>query len=202
MVIDKDKIDGFNLKDAKPFKIEIKNYYPNSRPEEAKELLLQALDWHEQREKKEKQIEEKKLSSQPSTQFNKANKTQGEFKKIEILNPSDDIFPPCIRLLLKGLEGDGRKRALFVLINFFKSLGVQDNEIEKRINEWNEKNEQPLKKQYIQSQLVWHKRNKAILPPNCDKSNYKDLAICKPDDLCKQIKNPVNYAVKKYFRKN
>ena len=85
---------------------------------------------------------------------------------------------------------------LFILINFFKSLGVSEAELEKRINEWNEKNSQPLKKGYIQSQLTWYKKNGSRMPPNCDKPNYKDLAICKPDELCKPIKNPINYAVK------
>ena len=201
VVIDKNKVKDFQIKDAKPFKSEIKNYYPNAKPEEAKELLLQALDWKEQKEKSEKSIEERKSSiSSTNPPFNSRNKKPGDFKKIEMQNPSEDIFPPCIRILLKGLQGDGRKRALFILINFFKSIGLQDNEIEKRINEWNEKNQQPLKKGYIQSQLSWYKRNKQVMPPNCDKPNYRDLAICKPDELCRQIKNPVNYAVKKYFK--
>jgi hypothetical protein len=204
MVIDKDKIKDFQIKDAKPFKSEIKNYYPDAKQEEAKELLLQALDWNEQKENKEKSIEERKekISSSHQNQKNpSASKKSGDYKKVEILNPSEEIFPPCIKILLKGLQGDGRKRALFILINFFKSLGMEDNEIEKRINQWNEKNAQPLKKGYIQSQLSWYKRNKQILPPNCDKSNYKDIGICNPDELCRQIKNPVNYAVKKYFRR-
>ena len=41
-----------------------------------------------------------------------------------------------------------------------------------------------------------------ITGPNCDKTHYKDLNLCYPDELCRQIKNPVNYAVKKYFKNN
>ena len=26
---------------------------------------------------------------------------------------------------------------------------------------------------------------------------YKDLGLCKPDNLCQKIKNPVNYSVRK-----
>ena len=124
-----------------------------------------------------------------------------DYKQVKIPNPSNEIFPPCIKLILKGVKQDGRKRALFLLINFFKSLGLDNNELEKRINDWNEKNYKPLKKGYIASQLIWHNRQKTRLPPNCDKPNYKDLAVCYPDELCRQIKNPVNYAVKMYFRK-
>jgi DNA primase large subunit len=199
IVIDKGKVKDFQIKDAKPFKAEIINFHPESKNEEAKELLLQALDWSEQNKKEEKQIEERKISFSPAQS---SIKKSGDFKKIEISNPSEEIFPPCIKLLLKGIDGDGRKRALFLLLNFFKSLGLPENEIEKRINGWNEKNSQPLKKGYIQSQLSWYKRNSPKLPPNCDKPNYRDLSVCKPDELCRQIKNPVNYAIKKYFRKN
>ncbi len=112
---------------------------------------------------------------------------------------TEEIFPPCVKLILKGVKQDGRKRALFILINFFKSLGLDNQELENRINQWNEKNYKPLKQGYIRSQLHWHNQHQARLPPNCDKPHYKDLAICKPDALCRQIKNPVNYAVKRYF---
>ncbi|MAH07870.1 hypothetical protein CMI38_06500, partial [Candidatus Pacearchaeota archaeon] len=127
------------------------------------------------------------------------SKKQGEYKKIEIPNPDPKIFPPQITLILKGLPQDGRKRALMVLISFFKSLGVPDIEIEKRILEWNDKNYQPLKKGYILSQLQWYKRNPNRLPPNFNNPIYKDLGVDKPDQLAMQTKNPVSYAVKKYF---
>lgn len=193
VVIDKDKIKDFQIKDAKPFSITIKNYYPNAKENEAKNLLLQALDWKEQKEKTENIIKETK----PMQNLKKSE----NFKKLSIPNPDESIFPPCIKLILKGVKDDGRKRALFVLINFFKSLGVSDEEIEKRVDEWNKKNYSPLKKGYIQSQLIWHKRNITRLPPNCDKPNYKELNVCKPDELCRQIKNPVNYSFKRYFWK-
>ena len=198
IVIDKDKIQDFQIKDAKPFKIDVKEFYPNSKPEEARELLLQALDWREQKDKESNYYKEKADSS-PKFQTNK-NKDK-TFQNIKIPNPTEDIFPPCIKLILKGVKQDGRKRALFVLINFLKSLGLNPQELENKINEWNEKNYKQLKQGYIRSQLIWHNRQSARLPPNCDKPHYKDLAVCKPDALCRQIKNPVNYAVKMYFKK-
>ena len=199
IVIDKNKIKDFQITDAKPFKAEVKNFYPNAKEEEAKTLLLQALDWKEQKEKIEKILEKNKFSDSSNSTLK--NKAKGDYKQVSIPNPTGDIYPPCIKIIINGVKQDGRKRSLFILINFLKSLGITEQELEKRIYEWNEKNELPLKKGYIQSQLIWHKRNKARLPPNCANPLYKDLGICKPDELCRQIKNPVNYAMKRYFRR-
>lgn len=198
IVIDKDQIEDFQITDAKPFRSAILPYYPNPKPEEARELLLQALDWHEQKEKQELAIQEKREQATSIIPIN-PNKKKSDFKKIEIPNPSNEIFPPQIKLLLEGVKQDGRKRALFILISFFKSLGVPDNDIEKRIFEWNEKNYQPIKKGYIISQLNWYRKNPPRMPPNFNNPIYRDLNVDKPDKLALQTKNPVSYAVKKYF---
>jgi hypothetical protein len=200
VVIDKDKISDFQLTDAKPFKITIKDFYPIPEKQEAKTLLLEALNWKEEQDKKQISIETKKnLIDKETENFHSPTK---QLKSISIPNPSKEIFPPCIKLILNGVKQDGRKRALFILISFFKSLGLTEIELEKRINEWNEKNYNPLKKGYIQAQLNWYKKNKARLPPNCNKTNYNDLGVCKPDSLCRTIKNPINYSVKKYLSYN
>ena len=198
IVIDKHKVMDFQIIDAKPFKATVKNFYLTPKPNEARDLLLQALDWSEQKNKKQKTIEERRQQTHPQSEIKqKSGKT--DFKQVSIPDPSESIFPPCIKNILKGIKQDGRKRALFILINFFKSLGISDFELEKRINNWNEKNHKPLKAGYIQSQLNWYKKTGARMPPNCDKPNYNDIAVCKPDELCRQVKNPVNYAVKRYF---
>ena len=200
IVLDKNKIKDFQITDAKPLKAEVKDFYPNAKEEEAKNLLLQALDWKEQRDKKEKIFEKNKSSFSANPNIQNA-KTKGDFKQISIPNPTEDIYPPCIKSLMAGVKQDGRKRALFILINFFKFLGVNDVELEKRINAWNEKNAMPLKKGYVQSQLNWFRRANAKMPPNCTNPLYKDLGICKPDELCRKIKNPINYSIKKNFRR-
>ena len=204
IVIDKHKIKDFQIKDANALKVEIKNFYPIPKPNEAKELLLQALDWKEQEQKQKqyrKEAKSKQLSKQSEQGFEPNNQSKkSEYKQIQISNPTKEIYPPCITLLLKGVKDDGRKRALFILINFFKSLGVKEEVLQEIIEEWNKKNYKPLKQGYIQSQLNWYKRKGARMPPNCDKTNYKDLNICQPDALCRQIKNPINYAIKKYFQ--
>src|SRR3989344_651469 len=210
VVLDKNELKNFEIKDAKPFKINIKNYYPIAKDEEAKNLLLQALEWKEQKDKElnqNKKQYEKISGVLPAKSFENSQSSDSGIRtgypnKIIISNPTPDLMPPCINLILKGIKDDGRKRALFVLINFFKSIGVSETELEKRIDEWNQKNYSPLKKGYIQSQLIWYSKNQnqTIMPPNCSKPNYKDLNVCKPDELCRLIKNPVNYAIKKYFR--
>jgi hypothetical protein len=102
-----------------------------------------------------------------------------------------------MKLILKGM-GDGKKRALFALINFFRSIGMDKEEMEKIIFEWNDKNEVPLKKGYVNSQLSWAYKRKPLMPPNC-KEFYQGLGVCKPDNLCSKIKNPVNYIIRKDF---
>lgn len=147
---------------------------------EASNLVIQAFDYYQKIQQKE-EIKIKK-----------------EFSPIKnAINVK--YFPPCIiNSLDKGLP-DGKKRFLFILTNFLKSTGYPIQEIEKIIEKWNKKNDPQLKQGYIQAQLNWHKKQKeSILPPNCSNLNYyKDAGICKPDNWCKFIKNPVNYAIRK-----
>ena len=58
-------------------------------------------------------------------------------------------------------------------------------------------NPEPLKEAYLKGQFKF--KNK-VLPPNCDNNAYyKDMNICKSDNLCLKIKNPVNYSKRKSF---
>ncbi len=123
--------------------------------------------------------------------------------------PSDAIeqefFPPCINKILSGLE-DGRKRALFILINFLRTCGWNYEQIESLVYEWNERNPEPLREQYIKSQLSPLKKGKKIVPPpNCDnKDYYIGIGICHPDTVCSKINNPAAYAKRKkeYFERS
>lgn len=176
-----EELESFELKDADPMKVKIRNFIPDSEEGEASELLMQALDWY----KETNQGEEVQVK---------------EYKTIKLTNLSEEHFPPCVKNILKGV-GDGKKRALFVLINLFRSIGMDKDELEKRIYDWNEKNEVPLKKGYIVSQLSWSYRKKPIMPPNC-KEFYQGIAVCQPDNFCRFIKNPVNYVVRKNLIQN
>jgi DNA primase large subunit len=177
VVLDPDEISKFDLKHADALKIKIKNFIPDSKEGEASELLMQALDWY-----KESNIDKKE-------------KTFKDFKPIKLSNFSEDFFPPCVKNILNGLR-DGRKRAVFVLINLFRSIGMDKEEVEKRIYAWNEKNKPPIKTGYIKSQLISSYRSRPLMPPNC-KEYYKGIAVCTPDNTCKLIKNPVNYVVRR-----
>jgi DNA primase catalytic subunit len=181
VVIDKNKLRDFQPKDADPFKIEIKNFTPSCKEGEATRLLMQALDWSRENNPKE----EKKTF---------------EFKPVQITDRSEKNFPPCIKQMLLGVN-DGKKRALFALINFFRSIGIEKDELEKMLSLWNEKNKPPLQTGYIKSQISWALRRKPIMPPNCPEF-YKGIGVCLPDSLCKIIKNPVNYIVRKNFQSN
>lgn len=111
---------------------------------------------------------------------------------------SEEFFPPCILRIAKGLE-DGKKRALFILINFLQSVGWSYDQIEHYVYEWNTKNPEPLREQYLKGQLHQIKKNKeVILPPRCtNKDYYTSLLICNPDLFCQKIKNPAQYSKKK-----
>jgi len=180
VVLEEDEISGFELKDADPLKAKVKKFMPNVKEDEASELLIQALDWYE--ENKENNKREKK-----DKDF--------KFKPIKLDKLSDKYFPPSIQKILQGID-DGKKRALFVLINLFRSVGIEKEELEKRIYLWNSKNKVPLKEGYIKSQLSWSYRNKSVLPPNFDKDYYKGIGIV-PTDEELRFKNPVNYILKK-----
>jgi hypothetical protein len=110
----------------------------------------------------------------------------------------EELFPPCIKFILNGLE-DGRKRALLVLINFFTSVGWDYDAIEKKLVEWNKKNKEPIKDVYLLGQLRYHKTmRKKVLPPNCSNEMYMiSMGVCKPDNFCPKIKNPAQYSTRK-----
>mgnify|MGYP001612881738 CR=1 FL=1 len=155
---------------------------------EAKQLLLQAYDFS---------IEQETVKLKEKREFAAPEKALPE-----------ELFPPCIKKILNGLD-DGRKRALFILINYLISIGWDYNMLEKKLIEWNEKNKEPLREVYLLGQLRYHKQmRKKILPPNCPKREnniplssqqnyYADLRICTPDNSCLKIKNPAQYTTRK-----
>jgi len=150
----------------------------NAQNDEGRQLLTQALDFDIRQE---------------------ADSLR-EGKELEIPQNAlpEELFPPCIKLILDGLE-DGRKRALFILVNFFTSIGWDYDMIEKRLREWNAKNREPLREVYLLGQVRYHKQmRKKILPPNCSNEQYMlGIGVCKPDNFCPKIRNPAQYTTKK-----
>ncbi len=181
VVIKPEQISKFQPSWAKPDLIFPKPFLPEAEKNEAKELLIQALDFAKHKEGAKKHDERISAIRQ----------------NIVIKDLTADMYPPCISTILRGIKQDGRKRALFILLNFFRSVNLPIDEIRKKIEEWDKLNYKPLRGGYIKTQIAWFSRQKAVLPPNCDKPLYKELAVCNPDNLCKMIKNPINYTVKK-----
>ncbi|MFA4960576.1 MAG: hypothetical protein WC548_02830 [Candidatus Pacearchaeota archaeon] len=178
--IQKNQIDNFMPADADPFKIKnIRNYMPESQEDEARELLLQALDWG----KKNEPMPTKKYDGAPLD--------------IKGLTITEEMFPPEIKKILEGIKNDGRKRALSLLLAFFTSLEFPKDYIEEKISKWNKKNYNPLKDGYVKSQLEWFVKNKR-LPPNYDKPIYKEFGLSVPPEP--GLKNPINYTIKRAMR--
>lgn len=184
VVVSSEKIRDFELSDANPLKAEVKNFIPNSKEGEASKLLIEALDWHKENFSEEEAEEKKEFRT---------------FETIKLENLSDTYFPPSIKKILEGLE-DGRKRGLFILINLFRSLGMEKNEVEKRIYGWNKKNPIPLKEGYISTQITWAYRKKPVLPPNFNKDYYKGIGVI-PNEEEIRLKNPVSYVLRKFGNK-
>jgi len=161
----------------------------NVEKDEAQRLFREALDFHVNENSKNETSEKK------------------EFEAPKAALP-EELFPPCIKNILKGVE-DGKKRALFILVNYFTSIGWDYGMIEKKLKEWNAKNREPLREVYLLGHLRYHKQQqKNVLPPNCPKREgnvilvnqqnyYTELRFCQPDSFCAKIKNPAQYTKKK-----
>ncbi|MBI4980919.1 hypothetical protein HZC30_05175 [Candidatus Woesearchaeota archaeon] len=185
--IDPDKVMEFQREMAHPDKVLTPMFMFMDRekvtPGNAKRLLVQALDF----EVKVTPPEREKITN-AGTDF------EGE----EIIIPApikEEFFPPCVKLLLKGID-DGKKRAVFCMSNFLGKVGWSKKEIEQFLVEWNqEKNSDKLRDNYVINQLRYFNPGEK-LPPNCDNdAYYRSIGVCKPDSLCAHIRNPVNYTL-------
>jgi hypothetical protein len=105
----------------------------------------------------------------------------------------EEAFPPTIQKMLAGMH-DGKKRALFILTNFLRSIGWNYDMIDVTLREWNAKNDPPLREQELVGHLRYHKqRGTTVLPPNFENDVYKDLGVLVHDALSEKTKNPVQY---------
>ncbi len=182
--LDSEKILAFEKEMARPEKVMVSSFpflERNARRGEAKTLFVSAYDFKLPEEKK------KNWESSRAAEFLESNKAK----------VPEEMFPPCIKSIDKGME-DGRKRALFILMQFLRKTGRTEEEVEQYIREWNKRNPEELRETYFIPQLK-HSKGSDKLPPNCSNDGYmKAIGVCKPDDFCKKIKNPANYALLKY----
>jgi hypothetical protein len=133
-----------------------------SEKEEAVSLLLEAIDWNA---------------------GNKKDLPHGTVKKARAKfdgKVGEEFFPPCIKAILEGMS-DGRKRSIFTLANFLRTMNWQWSEIEEKIYQWNEKNKPPLPRTVVSGHLKSIERSPKT-PANCVSGMYyTDIGICRPD---------------------
>lgn len=178
-----EEVSDFEKEEAEMDNIDFEESFLKEYEEgEGANLAIQAMDFIESRrkEKKEERIEKDR-----------------DFERPDDAIP-EKYFPPTINNILEGLE-DGRKRGLFVLINFFRCLGYSWEEIRSKVWAWNDENDEPLREAYVKSQLRWHEnRDEDVPPPNYDANGYyKDMQVYEGDNLEEQVPNPVSYAFRK-----
>lgn len=182
VVLTREELNDFTLSDADPLKItETRNFLPDCESGEATQLLLDALEKYEVKEKPEE------LKT-----FDKQNTIN-----LQGLDITEDMYPPEIKNVLKGMPSDGRKRGLYLLLSFFSSLELPKDYIIGTINEWNKKNYSPLPQAYVNAQITWFSQKKQM-PPNYDKPFYKDFGVYSPPEP--GIKNPINYTIKRAIK--
>ena len=185
-----ENLEKFTKEMAQPEKVKVEESFLQTKNEthDAEPLVIEALDWAS------KYVVE--VKTEPRKQF-----VQRKYTPIP-----EEMFPPCIKRILQGMT-EGRKRSVFILINFLRNMNWSEEQIEKRMMEWNEKNYPPLRTNYIRSQLRWHfqQKDRTLLPPNCDNENfYKALGL---HELChdlhtQKIINPVNWPLRQLKTKS
>jgi hypothetical protein len=175
------ELASFRREQADPQKNEIKvrtKFLDSAEENEAELLVSETIDWAARRKR--------------------AERKKAEYRDVIKEAVPKELFPPCVKAILEGL-GDGKKRSVFILSTFLRSVKWGWPDIEKLVLEWNQKNRPPLKDNYIRGQMRWHKSQKRdILPPGCQNPGwYESFGVCKPDSWCggseKTVKNPVNY---------
>ncbi|MFH1630779.1 MAG: DNA primase small subunit domain-containing protein [Candidatus Aenigmatarchaeota archaeon] len=177
------QIKDFSFDMAKPDKVKIRDFFMDC-PGEAMNFLIDVMDWYAAKKKyRELKTEKKEIVLYQ--------------KRIP-----EELFPPCIKNILSGIK-DGKKRSIFTLINFLKVMNWSEEEIKQRLFDWNILNTPSLQSNLIMGQLRWNShQKKRITPANCfNDMFYTGIGVCKPDNNCKKIKNPVSYPFTKMDRK-
>jgi hypothetical protein len=184
-----DEILQFDKKQAEPenVKVDVTFLQKHSGQEkDAKTLIIQAFDWWGKKNRK--------LGSEGLVKV--------ERKELYLPQSAipENCFPNCITGLLEAKIEDGKKRALFVLLNFLRQMNWRLEDIEDRARLWNKQHPQPLPENYLIGQLNWQsKQNEKIMPPNCtNEAYYKELGIKCVEKVCNRYKNPVNAAFGKH----
>lgn len=175
------KLRSFSTESAKPENVTTELPFLENKDGEGYELLLDALDHAAKLKTVEAVVRPKQKPAGPKSPI------------------AEQFFPPCIRAIMGGLT-DGRKRSIFTLAAFLRSVNWKEEDIERAVFESNKLHKSPLPDRTMRTQMRWHERqNRDMMPANCVSEQFYDsIGICRPDEICaaKRIKNPVNYAFK------
>ena len=159
-----------------------------SDPEETKRICVEAIDANFDVHKSIKK--EYKETYQKKTQ---AEREYEEFKE----RIPEEFFPEAIKKMLAGNISDGKKRAVFVLKNFLNCVGWTYDEIQDRLEKWNQTHPEPLRETILKGQLMYLKnqigQNEKTLPPNYQNHNYYSDIIGEMPEY-KKARNPVTLA--------
>lgn len=182
--LDPEDVPDFEREDAEPGDIqEFRVFMDEVAENEASTLVVDAVDWYQQNRSTTR------TSSSTGKEFTREKPVDALPKK---------YFPPTINNMLNGLS-DGRKRAVFVLTTFLRQVGYDWDAIEAELYQWNQRNDEPLEENYIETQLRWHKKqDEDLMPPNFDVTRfYHDIGVYEEDNLTENVANPVTYAFTK-----
>jgi hypothetical protein len=175
------EIDSFKKEDAQPDKVSVKTKFLEKEVEEneALELLQSAVSWSSSRKTEERTVQ------------------KFDFK-LPAAAIKTEFFPPCVNNILAGLE-DGRKRSVFVLTTYLHNIGWKQDDIEKLLLSWNQKNSPALRDNFVKATIKSQYTGRTPqMAPNCSNLSYmKGYGACTPDEFCKTIKNPVTYTLNK-----
>ncbi len=174
------KIKDFKKDDAKPENVNPQDYekfeflkYDSKYAKDADVLLLNTLDAENSEQGLDevlKRYQKEKKGKERGIIF-EGEETGEIFEINETVELKD--FPMTIMYVLNNKFPDGKKRALFLLLTFLHSIKWEEKNIQNIVTEWNSKQDEPLKNNYIQAQYSWFKaKEKIISPPSFDNENY------------------------------
>lgn len=227
--INKFRIMEFQKDEAKPENVDPKKYedfeflkYDSSYNQDARILFEKTEDFSmvegidiDQLARNIKMVK-KEIDFAKTSQFKKTNlKLSFAIPEGEIFEINEEVnyvdFPETIKYLLENKIVDGKKRALFVLLTYLYSINYSTENINSIVEEWNLKQDDPLKPNYIQAQKVWFKNQKnKISTPNYNNDNYyKSIGVpveIIQSDISKfgkfKIKNPLHHTFTLIQQKN
>lgn len=195
--IDPNKIMEFHKDLAKPENVIVdkENRFldrTKSDPEEGKMLLFSAL---ENAEEYTRSFTHRLTNSKNDKEYSKNQLEQESQQKQNQDRIDESYFPPCMK---RHTEiKDGKKRFIYLQSSFLQKMNWDLEEIKQRIISINNQFDEPIKENYVLSQVNYYV-NRNYLTPLCENPMYKEIGICKPDNTCKRIKNPWQYAYNKY----